>query len=74
MGIVERVAAKHLANEHEKLLKEFTKLFVKGVSDRQITQQLGITLEQAHGLVEEIRKMHGVSTLVNLRKYLKGRQ
>jgi hypothetical protein len=73
MGIVERVAARHLADvKHEKLLKEFTHLFVKGLSDRKLIQTLGITMDQAHALVEELRRMHGVSTLVNLRKYLKG--
>jgi hypothetical protein len=74
MTIVERVAARHLANEHERLLKEFTKLFVKGLSDRKLIQQLGITMDQAHGLVAELRRMHGVSTLVNLREYLRGLQ
>lgn len=72
MGIVERVAARYQANaEHEKLLKEFTRLFIRGLSDRKLTQTLGITMDQAHGLVEELRRMHGVNPLVNLRKYLK---
>ncbi len=76
MGIVERVAARHIQTnvEHEKQLKQLSDLLVKGLSDRKITQTMGIDMTKAHALVEELRKMHGLSTLDNLRKYLKTRQ
>lgn len=53
-------------------LPAFAKLFVAKVSDRRICQTLGVSLTEAHGLVEQLRAIHGVSPLQNLRAVLRG--
>ncbi len=54
-----------------KQLQEFAQLFAKGVSDRAITHTMGITLNQAHELANELRTLHGIGPHESLRQKLR---
>jgi hypothetical protein len=64
--------AKRVAERFEKeRLQELARLLAQGLSDRKILDAMGITLNEAHALTQELRRLHGLSPMVNLRKTLK---
>ena len=72
--LAEKVAAKYeVANSDAQKLKEMAALLAKGASDRRITETMGITMTEAHTLANELRKIHGLTSMDNLRKTLKHR-
>lgn len=69
-----RVIRRFANAEHEKLLKEFAKLFAgPKISDSRICQQLGITLTEAHRLAQELRVQLGITAMQSLRDALRHR-
>lgn len=67
MSLVRRVAERY----EKKRLEEFARLLAQGLSDRKILESMGITLTDAHAMAQELRRLHGLSPMDNLRKTLK---
>jgi len=72
MTPADRVLRRFLARDHQVLLQDLSKLLAgPKLSDSRLCQQLGISLTEAHHLVQELRKMHGLTSMDNLRDYLR---
>lgn len=76
MTISERVARRFAdeAEHHQRLLQNFAKLMAgPKISDTRMCALLGITLDKAHMLANELRDQLGITAMVSLRDALRKR-